>query len=357
MSVQELDTGAVEAFAGRMVGIMNSGMLSLMISIGHRTGLFDTMASMAPSTSEQIAATAGLDERYVREWLGAMSTGGIVEHDPAAGTFVLPPEHAAMVTRAAGPDNFAAMAQFLALLGKVESKIVDCFRNGGGVPYSEYPEFQTLMAESSAQVYDAALIDGVLALVPEVQARLVEGIEVADIGCGQGHAINLMAEAFPNSRFVGFDFSEEGVAAGRGEAMDRGLGNARFEVRDVSALGETAAFDFITAFDAIHDQRDPAAVLAAIHTALRPGGVFLCIDIKADSTVAGNMDHPLAPFLYTVSTMHCMTVSLALDGAGLGTVWGEQKALEMLADAGFTDVQVANVEGDILNNYYIARRD
>ena len=356
MSVQELDMAAVEEFGGRMVGILNDGMLALMMSIGHRTGLFDVMATMPPATSAEIAAEADLDERYVREWLGAMTTGGIVVHDPGAATFALPAEHAAMLTRAAGTNNLAATTQYVALMGKVEGEVVDCFRNGGGVPYSSFPEFQTLMAEESAAVLDSALIDVTLPLVPGLIERLHDGIDVADVGCGQGHAINLMAEAFPNSRFVGFDFSEEGVAAGRSEAEAMGLKNASFEVRDVSTIGASDGFDLVTAFDAIHDQRDPAGVLGGIFAAVRPGGTFLCVDIKADSTVAGNMDHPLGPMLYSVSTMHCMTVSLAQGGAGLGTVWGQQLALEMLGAAGFVDVTVHEVEGDIINSYYVARR-
>lgn len=356
MTVQDVEASAIEEFGEKLVGIINGGMLSLMLSVGHRTGLFDVMSTLPPATSEQIAAEAGLDERYVREWLGAMATGGIVVHDATALTYVLPPEHAAMTTRAAGPNNFASITQAVSLLGKVEADVVECFRSGGGVPYSSFPDFQSLMAEKSAAVFDATLIDTTLPLVDGLVDRLREGVDVADVGCGKGHAINLMAEAFPNSRFVGFDFSEEGVAAGRAEAASKGLANASFEVRDAAALAEVGGYDLVTAFDAIHDQRDPAAVLFAIHSALRPGGTFLCVDVRAQSDVAGNLDHPLGPFLYTVSTMHCMTVSLALGGAGLGTAWGQQKALEMLADAGFDDVAVEEVDGDILNNYYVARR-
>ena len=356
MTMQDVDVSAMEEFGGKLVGIINGGMLSLMLSVGHRTGLFDVMSTLPPATSQQIAAKAGLDERYVREWLGAMATGGIVVHDAAASTYLLPPEHAAMTTRAAGPNNFASITQIVSLLGKVEADVVQCFRSGGGVPYSSFPDFQTLMAEESAAVFDATLIDVTLPLVDGLVDRLREGIDVADVGCGKGHAVNLMAEAFPSSRFVGFDFSEEGVAAGRAEAASKGLANASFEVRDAAALGDVDRYDFVTAFDAIHDQRDPAGVLSAIHTALRSGGTFLCVDVRAQSDVAGNLDHPMGPFLYTVSTMHCMTVSLALGGAGLGTAWGEQKALAMLADAGFDHVTVEAVDGDILNNYYIARR-
>jgi ubiquinone/menaquinone biosynthesis C-methylase UbiE len=353
---QTIDQAKAEAFAGQMVGILNGSILGFMTSIGHKTGLFDKMATLPPSTSEQIAQAAGLNERYVREWLGAMVTGRIIEYDPAGKTYRLPPEHAASLTRAAGPNNLAAFMQFGAEMGSVEDQVVECFKKGGGVPYSAYPKFQKLMAEESAQVFDATLIDVTLPLVPGLVERLKSGIDVADVGCGSGHAINLMAKAFPNSRFTGYDFSADGIAAGRAEAKELGLSNARFEVQDAATLNETAKYDLITVFDAIHDQAQPRRVLANISRALKADGVFLCVDIQASSNLEENMDHPLAPMLYGVSTLHCMTVSLALNGEGLGTVWGEQKARELLTEAGFKQIDVERVEGDILNSYYICRK-
>jgi SAM-dependent methyltransferase len=354
MTMQQLDTARAEAFAGRMLGVVNDGMLALMVSVGHRTGLFDTMAALDPADSSTIAEAAGLQERYVREWLGATVTGGIVEYDPAHGTYWLPPEHASSVTRAAGPGNIGSFTQFIAMLGQVEGEIVASFRDGGGVSYAKFPEFTRLMAEDSAQVFDATLIDTVLPLVEGLPTRLTEGIDVADVGCGSGHAVNLMARAYPASRFVGYDFSAEAVAAATAEAASLGLGNARFEERDVATLGGAAAYDFVTTFDSVHDQARPDVVLRAIHDMVRPGGTYLCVDVRASSDVADNVDHPLGSFLYTVSCMHCMTVSLAQGGAGLGAVWGEQKALAMLAEAGFSDIRVETVEGDIANNYYVA---
>ena len=355
MSLQELDQAKAEAFGGQLLSSMNSGMLTLMISIGHRTGLFDTMSTMGPSSSEEIAKAAGLNERYVREWLGGMVTGHIVEYDPKTG-YRLPPEHAGFMTRAAGPNNFAQFAQFIAMLGNVEDEIVASFHKGGGVPYSRFPEFQRLMAEMSGAIYDAALVEGVLTLVDGLVDRLKSGIDVADVGCGSGHAINVMAAAFPNSRFTGYDFSEEGIEQGRKEAADRGLSNTTFEVKDAATLSGPPQFDLITVFDAIHDQAKPRRVLKGIADALRDDGVFLCIDVQASSNLEDNVEHPLGPFLYTVSTMHCMTVSLALDGEGLGTAWGEQKAIELFKEAGFKTVDVKTVEGDFFNNYYIARK-
>jgi len=319
-----------------MLRMMNEAALALMVSVGHRTGLFDVMAAMPAATSAEIASRASLDERYVREWLAVMTTGRIVEHDGAAGSYSLPAGHAAWLTRAAGMDNLAAGMQYIGLMALVEDQIVDCFRHGGGVPYSAFPRFQAVMAEDSGAVRDATLIDVTLPLVPGMTHRLGEGIEVADVGCGSGHAVNLMAEAFPRSRFTGFDFSGAGIAAARQEARRKGLANARFEERDAARLGEAGRFDFITTFDAVHDQARPDLVLAAIADALRPGGVYLCVDTAASSKLAENLEHPLGPFLYTVSCMHCMTVSLAHGGAGIGACMGEAKARELVAAAGFS---------------------
>ncbi|MBA3654891.1 MAG: class I SAM-dependent methyltransferase [Actinobacteria bacterium] len=356
MSATQLDPARAEEFGGRMIGVMNGAFTALMISVGHRTGLFDTLATLAPSTSDEVAGAAGLNERYVREWLNGMTVARIVDYDPAKKTYTLPPEHAAMLTRAAGPANLAGMAQFTAQLGGVEDGIVECFRNGGGVPYSKFPKFQDLMAQMSAQVHDAALIDGELALVDGLLDRLHSGIDVLDVGCGQGHAVNLMAKEFPNSRFTGLDFSEDGVAAAQKEAAESGLTNTQFEVRDAATLDGSTQYDLVTVFDAVHDQAQPAKVLKGIADSLRPDGVFLCVDIAASSNVEQNMDHPLGPMLYSVSTFHCMTVSLALDGAGLGTVWGEQKATEMFAEAGFSTIETKRIPEDMMNAYYVCRK-
>jgi 2-polyprenyl-3-methyl-5-hydroxy-6-metoxy-1,4-benzoquinol methylase len=354
MTSPNRDQEKAEAFAGRMVSLLNEASLALMTSIGHRTGLFDAMAGLAPSTSAAIAEAAGLNERYVREWLGAMVTGRIVDLDATKGTYVLPPEHATALTRAAGPDNMATYAQLIPLLGSVEEAIVESFRNGGGVPYSAYPQFQEVMADESAQNLDASLIDKVLPLIPGMVERLGSGIDVLDVGCGRGHAINLMAEAFPESRFVGYDLSEEGITNAKDEAAQRGLANARFEVRDVAKRDEARAYGLITAFDAIHDQAYPRRVLKGIAGALQPNGTFLMVDVKASSQVHENLDLPFGPLAYTVSCMHCMTVSLSQGGEGLGAMWGEEKAQQLLAEAGFTKVQIEQIPTDLFNNYYIA---
>ena len=350
---QHFDQAQAEAFAGRLLDVLNSGALALMTSIGHRTGLFDAMAGLPPSTTEQISSAANLNERYVREWLGAMTVGGIVEHDPQDATYYLPTEHSSFLTRAASPNNIAAFTQFISVLGSVEDGIVESFKEGGGLPYSAYPRFHEVMAEASDQAVVAALTDHILPLVPGLTERLEDGIDVLDVGCGSGRALNLMARAFPNSRFVGYDFSEEVITRARAEAQEHGTTNVSFEVKDAAALGEEVRYDLITTFDAIHDQADPAAVLKGIADALKGDGVYLMQDIAGSSHVHGDMDHPIGQYLYTVSTMHCMTVSLAQGGEGLGTMWGEEKAREMLGEAGFTEVEVKQLPHDPFNNYFI----
>jgi SAM-dependent methyltransferase len=351
----ELDRVKQEAFARKMAGILNGAALALMTSIGRQTGLFEVMAGRPPSTSEDIAAAAGLNERYVREWLGALVSGGLVEYDPPGQTYRLPAEHAAVLTHAAGPRNMARFTQYVPMLAEVEAEVIRSFRQGGGVPYAKYPRFQTLMAESSALRFDSLLLEQMVPLTGAVEA-LAAGVEALDIGCGRGHAANLLARAFPKSRFAGYDLSEEGIAAARQEAQALGNANVRFEVRDLAVLDEPARYHLITAFDVIHDQAAPAEVLNAVGRSLASAGTFLMQDVRASSAVQDNVAHPLGPFLYTMSTMHCMTVSLARDGAGLGTVWGEQKARAMLQAAGFDRLEVHRLADDLLNNYYVARR-
>lgn len=352
----DLDRVEVEAFADRMIGIVNSACTALMISIGHQTELFETLAGRAPSTSQQIAMAAGLNERYVREWLNAMTTARVVVHDPETVSYSLPGEYAALLTEAAGPQNMARLTTILPMIAEVEQGIVRCFRDGGGLSYADYTRFHELMAADSRSVVDATLLDVVVPAIDGLRDRLEAGIDVADIGCGSGHAINVLARAFPNSRLVGYDFEDAAISRARAEAREWGLTNARFEVLDVACLNDVAAYDLITAFDAIHDQAAPGRVLANIARALRDAGVFLLVDIEASSHVHENLEHPFGTFIYTVSTMHCMSVSLGLDGDGLGTAWGAQLATSMLGDAGFATVDLVHVEDDPVNAYYVCRK-
>jgi 2-polyprenyl-3-methyl-5-hydroxy-6-metoxy-1,4-benzoquinol methylase len=354
--MDELDPTKVNGFAQRMMDIVNGGALSLMTSVGYQTGLFEVMDGLEPASSEKIASEAGLNERYVREWLDGMVTGRIIEYSPQNGSYVLPPEHAASLTLASGPDNMAAFAHSIPLLARVQEDIVECFRKGGGVFYDQFSEFMALWAGLNEKTFERTLISSVIPLIPDFPERLVEGIDVLEIGCGEGHSLNLLASEFPASRFRGYEFRLNAIEAAATKAKSLGSNNVRFEGKDISKLGESDEYDLIMAFDVIHDQAHPRVVLKNVAEALRPDGVFLMVDIRASSDVHENLDHPMGPYLYATSMMHCMTVSLALDGEGLGTMWGERKARELLGEAGFHDVDVKNVDGDNFNNFYIARK-
>lgn len=346
-----------QRFAEKLIAMINNGMAGLMISVGHRTGLFNVMKGAGALTSAELAERAGLHERYVREWLGAMATSGIVSIDATGKRFYLPDAHAAFLGKGAANGSMSSMFQFLAVLGSVETSVVDCFHNGGGVPYSAYDRFHEVMAEESDQTVVAALEDSILPLAPGISRQLEAGIDVADIGCGMGRAINRLAKLYPNSRFRGYDLCDETVTMAQLEAADLGLDNVRFEAVDATSLEGDAQFDLIFTFDAVHDQARPDLVLGHIRRLLKPGGTYLMQDIDAATAVADNLDRPIGPYLYTISCMHCMTVSLAQKGMGLGTAWGEELALEMLAEAGFANVVTHRLPHDIVNLFYVCRAE
>jgi len=354
-----LDQAKAEAFAGQLLQALNYGALCLMVSIGHRTGIFDVMRELPPSTSEEIAKKAGLNERYVREWLGAMATAGVVYVDPGSIQYVLPPEHAAFLTRVAGADNIGVFAQYIAILGAVEDEIVECFKKGGGVPYEKFGRFHAVMAEDSGQSVLSSLESHILPLVPALADQLAQGIRVLDVGCGSGRIMNRLAELFPHSRFVGADLSPEAIETATREAAQKGLRNVAFIARDLSNFDDIAepdTYDLITTFDAIHDQAKPLNVLRGIYRALALNGVYLMQDIRGSSYVHNNLGHPIGTFLYAISTMHCMTVSLAQGGEGLGAMWGEEKTREYLQKAGFQHIETHQLKHDIQNNWYVVRK-
>lgn len=353
------DTEKAEAFAERFLTALNHGALCLMASVGHRTGIFDAMRGLGPMTSQEIADKAGLNERYVREWLGAMVTSGVVEIEQGHNRFVLPDEHAACLTRAASADNMAVFAQYIAMMGCVEDEIVECFREGGGVPYEKFGRFHEVMAEDSGQSVLSSLEEHILPLVPELTERLRKGISALDVGCGRGRILVKLAQLYPSSRFTGIDISHAAIAHGQEEASALGLKNIEFHVVDASDFDQTAdpeVFDLITTFDAIHDQARPLNVLKGIHRALKPDGVYLMQDISGTSHIHRDIEHPIGTFLYTLSCMHCMTVSLAQGGEGLGAMWGEERTREYLRRAGFASVTTHRLAHDIQNNWYVVAK-
>jgi SAM-dependent methyltransferase len=352
------------AFASRMTGILNASAVNTALCLGYRAGLFEALDRLdAPATCVEIAREAGLSERYVREWLCVMVCGGVVELSASpsgSDLFRLPREHADILTLRAGGNNMGVYTQEIPLLTQCAlDEVQDAVRTGEGVGYDRYPPFQDWMAQVAEARHRTMLVDAFLPSVAggAMLARLKEGLRVLDVGCSEGVAVLLMAQAFPASSFVGLDISEEALACARAEAARLGLSNARFELRDAASLKDdpslAGGFGYVTAFDAVHDQTRPLDVLKGIRAVLTPDGLFSMVDIKAETELSGNAGHPLGAFLYTVSLMHCMPVGLVDGGAGLGAMWGRGRALTMLGEAGFAKVEVCDIPSDPFNAHYL----
>ena len=276
-------------FSNYLIDVINKSSLSLMLSIGHRTKLFDLLSVLSPSTVEEIASESKLNERYIKEWLGAMVTGKIVEYDSFTNKFWLSKEKAQYLTRENNIYNFSASMQWIPILSQVEDEIVECFVKGGGVPYSSYNRFHEVMAEESYQTVVVGLIKYILPLVPNLITDLKNGIKVLDIGCGKGKAVNFMAQHFPKSNFYGYDLSNEAISDAIKEAQDMKNSNVSFKIQDILNFTLNDKFDLITAFDAIHDQPKPDLVLKNIYNSLSDNGVFLMQDILASTPLKDNI--------------------------------------------------------------------
>lgn len=358
-----MDPVKKENFGNKLTDILNYSALNLAMAIGYRHRLFDVMNEAGkPLSCSTIAEKAAVENRYVQEWLGIMATGKIIDiiiDENKQNLYSLPEEHAAFLTRS-GDAGMCVYTQEIPLLTDIAMEhVVKDFSKGHGVPFSAYPKFQEFMADLSHDKLKHTLIKKFLPSVAngELIKRLEKGIQVCDLGCGQGVAVNLMADAYPNSSFVGIDNHEDAVKTARSMAAEQQRENAEFLIEDASQIKDKPAFfqrfDYIFAFDAIHDQTHPLESLCGIKHMLAPGGLFSMIDIDASSDHGGNMDHPMGPFLYTISMMHCLPVGLCNKGAGLGMMWGREQALTLLQKAGFENIVALEMDHDPFNVHYL----
>ena len=355
------------SFAEIMTNILNYSALNLAMAIGYRTGLFDVLDTFdTPQPQKMIADKAGLNSRYIQEWLAVMVTGRIIEisrGEDGQDQYYLPKRHGDFITRRAGNSNLGVYTQEIPLLTACAMEaVIEGFTTGEGVSYDRYPKFQAFMSQLADAKHRQVLVDKFLPAVDggQLLEDLRSGIRVCDLGCGTGVALILMAGAFPESRFVGIDISPEAIEIAGREALRQQLSNLEFVIADAAALKENSAlkafFDYVTAFDAIHDQTRPLAALEGVHHILSPGGKFSMVDIAARTNLADNLAHPMGPFLYTVSLMHCLPGGLVDGGSGLGMMWGREKAVKMLQEAGFAKVQVLEIPEDPFNLHFLCSK-
>lgn len=349
----DVDTAAVEEFAGKLIETITGGLLTSLIEIGRRTRLFE-LATAGPATSAELAERGGLQERYVREWLAAMATADIFEYDAENRRFWLPVEHAAVLTGDTY-DNLAPLAYLVSVITRQDEAVAKCFTEGGGVAWDAYtPEIHDVMDVLWQPMYRDILIQQILPLGPGLVEKLDRGTRVADVACGAGNGTLVMARRFSNSIFVGYDLDADAISVARSRM--EGLSNVSFEVADAAALTSDRPFGAAFVFNAVHDQARPLEVLRSIQSILEPGGTFLMNEPRISSNLEDNIDNPVAPMTYAISLLHCMTVSLAEGGAGLGTGWGEQVAVALLSDAGFGPVEVHDAPGDPGNAIFVTHR-
>lgn len=343
-----------QAFLGQVFGDLTGLTNTVLASIGDRLGLFKDLAANGPATPDELATRMGVNERYAREWLGGMASAGYLMYDPASGEFALPPAHEPTLAEEGGPLFLGGVQQeMLGTLATLD-RVIDAFRRGGGVPPAAFANDTWHGIERFTNGwFNNLLIQQWLPLMPDVQRKLESGAEVADVGCGHGRALIKLAQAFPASRYVGFDILPQVIERARANAAAAGVADrVRFEQRDV-AHGLPGAYDVITTFDVVHDAADPAGLLGAIRAGLRPDGIYVCVDINCSDKLEENLG-PKGAFFHGCSILLCMTMSLAEHGAGLGTLGlHEAKVRELCAQAGFGAVREVPIENPFNNLYEI----
>lgn len=305
------------------------------LAVADRSGLMKVLGTSEPVTITAAAEAAALDRRYVEEILSQLAAAGVVDYDPGAGTFLLPPERAAVIADDSSPYAMTGWLDMLPAAGQHLDEIAEATRDGGGVPASRFSDRMVQAVDrANAPSTRILLTRRWLPAMPDVVARLEAGARVADVGCGAGAAALTMAGAYPESDFTGFDLDPRAVELASRRAAEIGLGNVRFEVASADDIPTDPGFDLITAFDVVHDLADPAGALARFREALDAGGTFLMMEPAVAARLEDNLE-PRVALLYGISLLFCMTQSLAEGGAGLGTAWGPARAEALCREAGF----------------------
>ena len=330
----------LHAFLGRALVDLGGAVNAVLMSIGDELGLYRALASRA-RTSDELARETGTAERYVREWLNCQAAGGYVDYDESTGQYSLSEEQALCLANPNGPVDLPGAALLVQDLFHVRERALENFRTGKGMEWGEHHPCLFHGTERFFRAgYNANLLGSWIPALDGVQAKLVRGAKVADVGCGRGASTILMGKAFPNSEFVGYDYHGASIETARERAREAGVPNARFEVAEATGYGE-AGFDFIAFFDCLHDMADPAGAARHARDALKRDGTCMLVEPFAADDVRGNLN-PVGRLYYGASSLVCVPVSLARNGPALGAQAGERRLREIMVDqAGFSSMRRA----------------
>lgn len=336
---QQLDRARVDQFTRTVMRDNAAVFFGAMTYLGSKLGIFEVMAESGPMTVSQLAERAGLNERYLAEWLGSMVAAGYVEFEEGNKCYRLPAEHALVLADRDSPLYMAGLLRMTVPLMKVVPQLEEVFVSGGGISTADYPaEFFEARDMESRPRYMYHLVKKWLPKMSAIHERLRNGCRVIDVGCGGGYAIISMAATYPDCEFTGVDLHDLSIEKARTSASEAGLKDStRFLVSDGLPESE-GKFDLVTTFDVVHDSAEPEALLRSIRQGLNDGGIYLMVELNVSNQVQDNVSE-WGKMLYSLSTMFCMTTSLAEGGAGIGALMGEDKARSLAVEAGFSSFE------------------
>ena len=340
----QIDQEKLEAFLERVVLDVGTAMRGGLMYIGDRLGIFAALAKSGPVSAAELAQQTGLNERYLREWLGAMATAEYIEHESVGDTYFLPPEHALPLADEEFPFFTGGFVQMIVPTVTVAPQVAEAFKAGGGVTQEQYlPDMYESIERATAPWYKHNLVQTWIPALAGVQEKLQAGGSACDVGCGSGRAPITIAKALPAAEVHGYDVHAGSIERARANARAEGLADrVTFTVGDGAQL-PAGRFDLISTFDVVHDSVDTVGLMSAIRGALREDGTYLMLEMNASGDVEENRN-PLGKLLYNVSTLYCMTTSLAHGGAGIGACMGEEKARELAYASGFTQFRKLPIE-------------
>ena len=336
------DLAKLQTFMGQAVSDMGAALHAVLVLLGDRLGLYKAMADGQPVTPAELAGRTGTAERYVREWLDANAASGYVTYDPTTVTYTLPPEQALALAVDGSPVFIPGAFQIISACFQDANQIEGAFRTGAGMGWHEHHHDLFHGTERFFRPgYLANLTSSWLPSLDGVTAKLERGAKVADIGCGLGASTILMAKAYPQSEFFGFDYHAGSIDLARAAAASEGLADRiHFDVAPAKSY-PGAAYDLVAFFDCLHDLGDPAGAAAHVRSTLAPDGTWMVVEPFAGDTPEAN-HNPVGRIFYSASTMLCVPASLSQEvGAAMGAQAGEARITDVLRAAGFTHVRRA----------------